>query len=321
MRVAMTGMGGELGTRVAALLETDPRIEALLGLDCDPPRRRLQRAEFAMCDPRDRDAVVRTITDFEPTALVHLGVYEPNARATASAAIERTRQGARYALGAAAECPTVDRFVIRSGIEVYGRSTTHAARPDESREPRPTSPYGRVLSEVEKVGRTAADARGASLTILRFAPIVGPHFPSPLGRYLRMPIVPIPPMAELPFSLIHQEDAATAIVRAVSGAPDAAVNVVASGAVTPYQAVRLGGGLPVPVVGPAWAFARAVSSLFGSPVPDHVVELLRRGRVADGAAASDLLDWQPTRSTREVVTELFEWASVVYLRDGIEVAA
>ena len=54
-------------------------------------------------------------------------------------------------------------------------------------------------------------------------------------------------MAELPFALIHQEDAAAAIVRAVTVAPDAAVNVAAPGAVTPYQAVRLGGGVPVPV--------------------------------------------------------------------------
>ncbi|MFA9565456.1 MAG: NAD-dependent epimerase/dehydratase family protein [Acidimicrobiales bacterium] len=321
MRIAMTGMGGELGTRVASLLESDPRIDAILGLDCDPPRRRLQRAKFAICDPRDRDAVVRAITDFEPTAMLHLGVYEPNARASARAAIERTRQGARYALGAAAECPTVDRFIIRSGIEVYGRSTSHVARPDESREPRPTSRFGEVLAEVEQISRNAAATRGASLTILRFAPIVGPHFPSPLGRYLRLPVVPIPPMAELPFALIHQEDAAAAIVRAVTVAPDAAVNVAAPGAVTPYQAVRLGGGVPVPVVGPAWVVARAISAFLGSPVPDHVVELLRRGRVADGSAVSDLLDWQPTRSTIEVVTELFEWASVVYLRDGEEVAA
>lgn len=321
MRVAMTGMGGELGTRVAALLETDPRIDAILGLDCDPPRRRLQRAEFTMCDPRDRDGVVRTITDFEPTAMVHLGVYEPNARATAGEAIERTRQGARYALGAAAECPSVDRLVVRSGIEVYGRSTSHAARPDESRELRPTSEFGHVLAEVEQIARTAASTRGASATILRFAPIVGPHFPSPLGRYLRLPVVPIPPMAELPFALIHQEDAAAAIVRAVTVAPDAVVNVAAPGAVTPYQAVRLGGGVPVPVVGPGWFVARSISALLGSPVPDHVVELLRRGRIADGSAVSDLLDWQPTRTTIEVVTELFEWASVVYLRDGEEVAA
>lgn len=178
-----------------------------------------------------------------------------------------------------------------------------------------------MLAEVEQIGRNAAATRGASLTILRFAPIVGPHFPSPLGRYLRLPVVPIPPMAELPFALIHQEDAAAAIVRAVTVAPDAAVNVAAPGAVTPYQAVRLGGGVPVPVVGPGWLVARSFSSLLGSPVPDHVVELLRRGRVADGSAVSDLLDWQPTRSTIEVVGELFEWASVVYLRDGEEVAA
>jgi UDP-glucose 4-epimerase len=151
------------------------------------------------------------------------------------------------------------------------------------------------------------------VTSLRFAPLVGPHFPSPLGRYLRLPLVPVSGLSDLPFALLHQEDAASAIVAAIDHGPDGPVNVVAPGAVTASQAVRLGGRIPLPVVGPGWILARVAAEVFGAPLPDHIQELLTRGRVADGGRAESLLGVSALRSTPEVVKELFDWASVVYL--------
>ena len=54
MRILITGMGGELGTRVAQLLEAERWVDALAGMDIDPPRRRLKRADFHRIDPRNR---------------------------------------------------------------------------------------------------------------------------------------------------------------------------------------------------------------------------------------------------------------------------
>ena len=59
MRVLVTGMGGELGTRVAQLLEQRPWADEIVGVDFVPPRRRLRRAEFRRIDPRDRDRLAR----------------------------------------------------------------------------------------------------------------------------------------------------------------------------------------------------------------------------------------------------------------------
>ena len=81
----------------------------------------------------------------------------------------------------------------------------------------------------------------------------------------------------------------------------------------PWQAVRLGNRIPVPVLGPGWLVARTVADLAGSPVPPHVLELVRAGRVADGARAVEefeLLDMIPTQ---EVVADLYAWASVTSL--------
>ncbi|MCU1354502.1 MAG: hypothetical protein JWM05_3711, partial [Acidimicrobiales bacterium] len=80
MRVLVTGMGGQLGTRVTNLLEAEPDVCEIMGIDLDPPRRRITRAQFHRVDPRDRRTAVRLVRDFEPQAVVHLGVFEPNAR-------------------------------------------------------------------------------------------------------------------------------------------------------------------------------------------------------------------------------------------------
>ena len=51
MRVLITGMGGELGTRVANLLEADESVTEILGMDLFPPRRRIFRSEFHRVEP------------------------------------------------------------------------------------------------------------------------------------------------------------------------------------------------------------------------------------------------------------------------------
>ena len=77
MRLLITGMGGELGTRVAQLLETNREVDEIAGLDVDPPRRRLRRAEFHRINPRDRTRSVAFVRAFDPEVVVHLGIYEP----------------------------------------------------------------------------------------------------------------------------------------------------------------------------------------------------------------------------------------------------
>lgn len=321
MRVVITGMGGELGTRVAQLLEARPDVDEIIGIDLDPPRRRLARASFHRIDPRDHRRLVEVVTAAEPTHLLHLGAFEPHARISPAQARTATEANAVAVLGAAAECRSLERIVVRSGIEVYGRRRGGPTRPDESVPPQPTTPFGRSLLQVEGLAAAAGEAAKVPVTALRFAPLVGPHFPSPLGRYLRLPAVPVSALGDRPFVLLHQEDAAVAIVAAFDRGADGPVNIVAPGAITASQAARLGNRIPIPVLGPGWLAARLAGELLGSPLPPHVIELLIRGRVADGHHAERSLGIAPTRATPDVVRELYDWASVVYLATDQAAAA
>jgi UDP-glucose 4-epimerase len=310
MRVLITGMGGEIGTRLADGLGAEPGVDAVMGLDIDPPRRR-HTAEFHRVDPRNRDRTTTLIRRFAPTALVHLGVYEPYASSSPRSAAERTAVGTLAAVTAAVDAGRLDRIVVRSGIEVYGRRRGAPVRPDEAVRPDPTSPFGRHLLHAERVCLEAGLHAAAPVTCLRFAPLVGPHFPSPLGRYLRMPVVPFAGLGDPQFSVLHPADAAAALLAALRTPYDGPVNVVGAGAVTVSQAARVGRRLPLPLLAPGWPAARRGSELAGAPVPDHVHELLQRGRTADGSRTLERLGVRPTRSTADVVRELYAWADVL----------
>jgi UDP-glucose 4-epimerase len=313
VRVLITGLGGELGTRLAQLLEARDDVTEIAGTDLDPPRRRLRRSEFHLIDPRDRDRLVDFVTDFAPSAVAHYGVYEPDSRVGARDARELTEASTTAVLGAATRTGKLEQVVVRSALEVYGRGRGHPLVPDEDVTPAPTTPWGRSCLDVETAAVALGRHHDVPVAALRFAPIVGSHVPSPLGRLLRLPAVPVPVMGDPAFCVLHQIDAAVAMAEALVRAHDGPLNVVGPGAASPWQAVRLGGRVPVPIAGPAWEVARRVCELAGAPVPEHVLELLRHGRAGDGSRAVDALDLHDLRGAQDVLAELFEWATVTPL--------
>lgn len=314
MRALVTGMGGELGTRVAQILEARDDVTDIAGFDLFPPRRRLRRSEFQRIDPDDRDRIVAFVEAFEPDVVIHYGVYEPDSRVGGREAAEASEACTVHALSAAANTGKLERVAVRSGLEVYGRGRGRPVVPAEDAPLAPTTPYGRTCLEVETMATALVRRLGIPVAALRLAPVVGSHVPSPLGRLLRLPLVPVPALADPAFVLLHQEDAARAMVEAVVRGVDGPVNVVGRGAASPWQVVRLGGRIPVPVLGPGWDAARRVAEVAGAPVPPHVLELLRHGRAGDGSRARDLLAFNGMRSTLEICTELYEWGTVSPIR-------
>ncbi len=314
-------MGGELGSLVASLLESEPWVGSLVGIDADPPRRRLRRAVFHRIDPSDRERIVDVVTSFDPHVVIHLAVWEPDARVGTTPARRYTSECTAAVLGAAAECPSLESIVVRSGIEVYGRRRHSLTRPDESAPVDPTSEFGKMLAELERVAVSVGARIGVPVGTLRLAPVLGPHVPSPLGRLLRQPVVPFSVLADPPFVVIRESDAAAAVIAAAQRRVDEPVNVVAPGAVTALQAILRGRRLPLPLVGPEWSIARRLSHLLGAPVPDHVMEVVHRGRLADGSHAAEVLGVVAASTTPEVIDRLYAWETVVRVPRPIAVVA
>jgi UDP-glucose 4-epimerase len=310
-RVFVSGVGGELGTLVARLLEAEPWVGSLAGIDADPPRRRLQRTTFHRISPDDHDRIVDTVTTFNPHVLVHVGVWEPDARAAPRVAAALTDQAAVSIIGAAAECRALDSIIVRSGIEIYGRGSGALTRPDEDAPLHPTSEYGRTVADIEKTAGGVATRVGVTVGAVRLASVLGPHVPSPLGRLLRQPVVPFSALTDPPFAVVEHGDAARAIVAAARNQLASPVNVVAPGAITCLHAIRRGRRIPLPLVGPQWWIARQLSHLTGAPIPDHIGEALTRGRLADNGRMQALLGITPAVTTTEVIDHLYSWPSIV----------
>ena len=214
--------------------------------------------------------------------------------------------------------PRVDRRAQR-GRGVRPRPG-NATRPDESAPIAPTCEFGRTLADLEQTANDIAARIGVAVSAVRLGMVLGPHVPSPLGRLLRMPAVPFSVLADPPFGVVEDVETAHALVAAARRQLDEPVNVTANGAITALQAIRRGRRVPIPLIGPEWRLARVASEMFGAPIPDHVLESLHRGRLANNSRMRELLGFASTTSTVEVIDKLYHWPSVVHIPARRQVA-
>lgn len=304
-RLLVVGVGSELGSLSTALLERDERFGEILGIDVHPPRRRLRRTSFVRIEHDESAEFVRRVVAFRPDVIVHLGVWEPHARLGTNEARTATGAYGRALCDALAKLSGLTRVVVRSGLEVYGATKVV---PDEHTVVAPTSTYGHMLASLESMVADAAPA-GTVVTSMRLAPVIGAHVPSPLGRLLRLPVVPIDPLSRARFQVVADDDAARAITHAATHGRNEAVNIVAEGPVNTSAVLRQGRRLVAPVVPHTWSLVSSLTTLVGAPLPDHVRELLQHGRLASTIRRD--VEYRPVHSTSDVIARLYSWPSIV----------
>ncbi len=253
------------------------------------------------------DRIALLIREFDPQVVMHLGVYEPEARASGTQAAQWTPAFADSVFEACGGLTDLRAVVVRSGIEVYGRPDELA---DIHTPALPTTPFGRQLLHVESGARRLGAHLQVPVAIARLAPVIGPHVPSPLGRLLRMPVVPGPLWGDPCFTVLGDRDAAASLVAAAGLGYDGTLNVVAPGQISLRQALGVGRRVRAPLVGPQWWLARPVAHMLGAPIPDHVVEVLTRGRLAEPSDLTTELGVATRTSTPDVIASLYSWAPI-----------
>ena len=199
--------------------------------------------------PISTTASSTSITRFNPHVLVHIGVWEPDARASPKVARHAHRPGGHLDHRRGRRMPRArDTSIVRSGIEIYGRGRDALTRPDETAPIRPTSDWGRTVAEIEHIAsRVAEPGRRerrcrAPRTGARTARAVAARPHAAHARSCRSSV-----LADPPFAVIKDRDAARAIVAAAREGLAEPVNVVASGAITCLQAIRRGRRVPFPL--------------------------------------------------------------------------
>jgi UDP-glucose 4-epimerase len=300
-RILITGIASYLGTELARILEDDPEVEYVAGLDTRPPRVPLERTELIEADIRDP-----AILDLVPATAVDTVVHNRIVRRAGPGMSSRRAHdvnviGSLQLLAACERIPTLESIVVRGSAGIYGAEpaapqffTEGMARlyPLRTR-------FQRDVAEIENLfGTFAKRHESVVCTMLRYQPSIGPAGSTQIPQYLSLPVVPTYLGFDPRIQLIHERDALDALVAAVRRPVRGPVNVAAEGTIGLTRMIRRAGRPTLPIPSPLFGSATAAAKRAGlfDFSPD-LQRLLRYGRGVDTSRLADEVGFTPRYTT------------------------
>jgi nucleoside-diphosphate-sugar epimerase len=311
-QVAVTGVSGYLGRRLLALLEDDPGVERVIGVDVVPPADPSSKLEFHELDVRDaRLAKVLPGVD----TLVHLAFVLDPMRDE-----ERMRQvnvdGTRNVLESAG-ATGVRKLVYTSSATVYGAHADNDFPLTESSPLRANPDYSYAWHKLETerlIEAFSEDHPDVLVTVLRPAITFGPNVQNFISRMLEAPRVTSVKGYDPPMQFVHEADVASALHLAVARELPGAYNVAPDGWLTAEEVLSLSGKkrveLPETV---AFSLADRLWRAGFSEAPAGELNYIMHPWVVDNAKLK-AGGWTPERSNQEALAETLEanrpWVSL-----------
>ena len=306
-RILITGIASYLGTELARLLEADPGVEYVAGLDMRKPRAPLERTELIEVDIRD-PAMLDSIPPTGVDTVVHNQIVRrPGAGMSARRAHDVNVIGSLQLLAACERTPTLRSIVVRGSAGIYG---AEPAAPQFFTEamtrlyPLRTR-FQRDVAEIENLfGTFARRHEAVACSMLRYQPSIGPAGSTQFTQYLSLPVVPTYLGFDPRIQLVHERDALAALVAAVRRPVRGAVNVAAPGTIGLTRMIRLAGRptlpIPSPLFGGTTAAAKRLGLLDFSP---DFQRLLRYGRGVDTTRLTQEVGFTPRFTTVAAVED------------------
>ena len=303
--VLVTGVARYLGAHLAARLAADVRVSRVIGVDSSTPsedlRSVLDGVEVHLADPGAPE-VIRLLVDAEVEVVAHLGIATaPDPAGGGRQAMKECNViGTMQLLAACQHAPALRRLVVRSSTAAYGASFRDPAVFTEETEPLevPRGGFARDVLDIEGYVRGFHRRRPAvGVTVLRFAPFVGPYADTSLTRYFAQPVVPTVLGRDPRLQFLHIDDAFEVLVRAVVEQHPGTFNVAGRGVLSLSQAIRRAGRVGAPILEPGLNFAAALArgADAGAFSLDRL-DLLVHGRVVETTRLIEEFGYQP-RST------------------------
>ena len=318
-RILITGIASPLATRLAERLESDDRVEHLVGVDLREPAKELARTEFVRADLRN-PLVAKILDSSRADTIIHLSITAaPHGAGGRARMKELNVIGTMQLLAAAQKSTRLRKLVLKSTTAVYGSNYADPALFREEVAPggAPRSGYSKDAVEVEGYGRAFGRRRSdVTLTVLRFANFIGPAIESPLTRYLGLPVVPTVLGYDPRVQLVHEDDALEILYRSTMEDHPGIYNVAGPGIVYLSQAIRLAGKpsipVPLPFVSGLAGMMRRSGLVDFSP---EQLQFLMFGRVGSIDRMRAEFEFEPAYSTRAAVQELVSSGRVAPLID------
>jgi UDP-glucose 4-epimerase len=306
-RVLITGVGSSLGGLLAARLEQDPEVEAVLGLDVRPPRGALERTELLRADIRD-PAIQEPIARAGIDTVVHDWIVrQPGAGMSARAMHDINVLGTLQLLAACERAPAIRRIVVRGSAGVYG-AEPHAPQffAEDMTQLFPLrTRFQRDVAEIENYFETYSRRHpGVTCTMLRYQPAIGPGLDTQFSRYLSQPACPTFLGFDPRIQLVHEEDGLEALIAAIRRPVAGAVNVAAPGTIGLTRMIRVAGRPSLPIAAPLFAPVTGAGRRLGfGSWSDDFRRLLRYGRGVEIGRLERELGYTPRYSTAAAVED------------------
>jgi UDP-glucose 4-epimerase len=303
-RVLITGVSNPLGAEVARRLAS--QVPHLFGCDVKDPISALEEMDFVHADTR-HVAIGKLIRRLNVDTVVHLAVMVDSPRDERSIHETDVIGMMNILAGCSAPSGRVRRLIVKSSQAVYGAGPTDPSffSEDMTNVERQSSSVTRDLLDMEQlVTEFALRNESCRVAVLRLGFRVSED--TTLARYLSLPIVPTFAGFDPRLQLLHEDDAAEAIVRAVMGEPAGVFNVAAGGVVLLSQAIAIMGGSPAPILPPygRWIGRLALRALAGVQVQAHLADVIAFGSVVDCSKLEAEFAWKPAHSSRAVMDGL-----------------
>lgn len=303
-RVLLIGVSNPLGAEVARRLA--PQVPFLFGCDVADPVSALEEMDFVHADTRHA-VIGKLIRQLRVDTVVHLALMIDTAHDERTVHETDVIGTMNVLAGCAAPSGAVRRLVVRSGQAIYGAGPSDPSFFSEemAASERSSSAVTRDLFEMEQlVSEFSLRNDSCSTTVLRLGFRVSEV--TTLGRYLSLPIVPTFAGFDPRLQLLHEDDAAEAIVRATLEDHPGVFNVAGGGVVVLSQAIAIMGGKPAPVLPPygRWLARLVLRAATGVDLPAHLADFVAFGSVADTARLEAAFRWKPAHSSRGVMDSL-----------------
>ncbi len=301
--VLVTGVARYLGGRLARLLQDDPGVERVIGVDVVPPRGDIGDAEFVRADIRN-PIIGKVIASAGVDTVVHMSVLAQPGNAGGRTVMKEVNViGTMQLLAACQKASSVKKLVVKSSSTVYGASPRDPAMFTEDMEPKvlPRSGFAKDSVEVEGYVRGFARRRpDVTVSVLRFANFLGPHMDTPMSAYFMLPVVPTVLGFDPRLQFVHEDDGLEVLRRCALEEHPGTFNVAGDGVILLSQAVHRAGRPTLPLLS---AFVSSVGGLVRrAKVVDFSPEQLRFlsfGRGIDTSRMREELGFVPRYTTVE----------------------